>query len=62
MNKAIHIAPRILRRAHSRIGPLHQVNMAGNPMSEVVDSIKRVTEIIGGISVASEEQASGVKS
>jgi methyl-accepting chemotaxis protein len=41
-------------------GPLHQVNLAGNTMTEVVDSTKRVTDIMGEISDASDEQASGV--
>ena len=62
MNKAIHIAPRFLGRVHGRIGPLHQVNIAVSPMTKVVDSIKRVTDIICEIIAAIEEQASGVKS
>ena len=36
------------------------VNRAGATMTEVVASIKRVTDIVGEISVASSEQASGV--
>jgi hypothetical protein len=37
-----------------------QVNDAGTTMSEVVASIRRVTDIMGEISSASEEQATGV--
>jgi methyl-accepting chemotaxis protein len=37
-----------------------QVNDAGTTMEEVVTSIRRVTDIMGEISAASEEQASGV--
>ena len=36
------------------------VDMAGSTMTEVVDSIKRVTDIMGEISAASSEQAAGV--
>lgn len=36
------------------------VDMAGSTMTEVVDSIRRVTDIMGTISSASNEQASGV--
>jgi methyl-accepting chemotaxis protein len=36
------------------------VDKAGQTMSEVVDSIQRVTQIVGEISVASAEQAQGV--
>jgi methyl-accepting chemotaxis protein len=36
------------------------VDQAGNTMQEVVSSIRRVTEIMGAISVASEEQSTGV--
>jgi methyl-accepting chemotaxis protein len=36
------------------------VDRAGTTMAEVVDSIKRVTDIMGEISAASSEQASGV--
>jgi len=36
------------------------VDEAGSTMSEVVDSIRRVTDMMGNISVASSEQASGV--
>jgi methyl-accepting chemotaxis protein len=36
------------------------VDSAGTTMSEVVDSIKRVTDIMGEISAASSEQSSGV--
>ena len=36
------------------------VDKAGSTMSEVVTSIKRVTDVVGEISVASTEQASGV--
>jgi methyl-accepting chemotaxis protein len=36
------------------------VDQAGTTMTEVVDSIKRVTDIMGEISAASDEQASGV--
>ena len=36
------------------------VDQAGETMTEVVDSIKRVTDIMGEISAASSEQASGV--
>ena len=36
------------------------VDKAGETMTEVVDSIKRVTDIMGEISAASSEQASGV--
>ncbi|MEO7107294.1 MAG: methyl-accepting chemotaxis protein, partial [Rhodoferax sp.] len=36
------------------------VDMAGSTMTEVVDSIKRVTDIMGEISSASSEQAAGV--
>jgi methyl-accepting chemotaxis protein len=36
------------------------VDQAGSTMTEVVDSIKRVTDIMGEISAASDEQASGV--
>ena len=36
------------------------VDQAGNTMSEVVSSIKRVTDLMGNISTASNEQAAGV--
>jgi methyl-accepting chemotaxis protein len=36
------------------------VDMAGSTMNEVVDSIRRVTDIMGEISAASTEQANGV--
>jgi methyl-accepting chemotaxis protein len=36
------------------------VDQAGSTMTEVADSIKRVTDIMGKISAASDEQASGV--
>jgi len=36
------------------------VEVAGNTMTEVVDSVKRVTGIVGEISVASEEQRNGI--
>ncbi|MGI9133940.1 MAG: methyl-accepting chemotaxis protein, partial [Rhodoferax sp.] len=36
------------------------VDQAGSTMTEVVDSIKRVTDIMGEISAASSEQSSGV--
>ena len=36
------------------------VDQAGTTMTEVVDSIRRVTDIMGEISAASDEQASGV--
>ena len=38
----------------------HQVDQAGSKMSEIVSSIKRVTDIMGEISAASTEQSSGV--
>ena len=38
----------------------HLVDKAGETMTEVVTSIRRVTDIMGEISSASEEQASGV--
>ncbi len=37
------------------------VDQAGTTMTEVVDSIRRVTDIMGEISAASNEQASGVE-
>jgi methyl-accepting chemotaxis protein len=37
-----------------------QVNQAGTTMIEVVDSIKRVTDLMGEISAASSEQSAGV--
>ena len=37
-----------------------RVDQAGAAMTEVVDSIRRVTDIMGEISAASHEQASGV--
>ncbi|MGO0792066.1 methyl-accepting chemotaxis protein [Herbaspirillum seropedicae] len=37
------------------------VNEAGSTMREVVESVQRVTEIITGISNASQEQASGIE-
>ena len=37
-----------------------QVNQAGSTMIEVVDSIKRVTDLMGEISAASSEQSAGV--
>lgn len=36
------------------------VDQAGSTMQEVVDSIRRVTDIMGAISVASDEQSTGV--
>ena len=36
------------------------VDRAGSTMSEVVDSIKRVTDLVGEISAASNEQSLGV--
>ena len=38
------------------------VDQAGSTMNEVVDSIRRVTDIMGEISAASSEQANGVSS
>ena len=38
----------------------HLVDQAGNTMSEVVGSIRRVTDIVGEISTASREQSQGV--
>ncbi|MBQ0130634.1 MAG: methyl-accepting chemotaxis protein, partial [Comamonas sp.] len=38
----------------------HQVDKAGNTMSEVVTAIRRVTDIMGEISAASTEQSQGV--
>ena len=38
-----------------------QVDSAGSTMTEVVDSIRRVTDIMGEISEASREQAAGVQ-
>ena len=40
----------------------HLVDQAGSTMTEVVDSIRRVTDIMGEISAASTEQANGVAS
>ena len=37
-----------------------QVERAGNTMQEIVASVKRVTDIMGEISAASEEQSSGI--
>jgi methyl-accepting chemotaxis protein len=37
------------------------VNEAGATMLEIVDSVKRVTDIMGEISIASEEQTSGIE-
>jgi methyl-accepting chemotaxis protein-2 (aspartate sensor receptor) len=37
-----------------------QVERAGNTMQEIVSSVKRVTDIMGEISAASEEQSSGI--
>ncbi|MFJ3047304.1 methyl-accepting chemotaxis protein [Herbaspirillum chlorophenolicum] len=37
------------------------VNQAGTTMGDVVDSIRRVTDIMGEISVASREQSSGIE-
>ena len=37
------------------------VDTAGATMSEVVESIRRVTELMGGISLASAEQSAGVE-
>jgi len=37
-----------------------QVERAGNTMREIVDSVQRVTDIMGEISAASQEQASGI--
>ena len=36
------------------------VNQSGQTLSEIVDSVKRVTDIIAEISAASQEQASGI--
>ena len=36
------------------------VNRSGQTLSEIVDSVKRVTDIIAEISAASQEQASGI--
>ena len=38
-----------------------QVASAGHTMSEIVDSIKRVTDIMGEITAASDEQTSGIE-
>jgi methyl-accepting chemotaxis protein len=38
----------------------NQVNRAGETMQEVVDSIRRVTQIAGDIRIASKEQSEGV--
>jgi methyl-accepting chemotaxis protein-2 (aspartate sensor receptor) len=38
----------------------NQVERAGNTMQEIVASVKRVTDIMGEISAASEEQARGI--
>jgi len=38
----------------------HQVERAGMTMHEIVDSVRRVTAIMSEISVASQEQASGI--
>jgi len=37
-----------------------QVETAGSTMREIVDSVQRVTSLMGEISAASEEQASGI--
>ncbi|MFP5305621.1 MAG: methyl-accepting chemotaxis protein, partial [Gammaproteobacteria bacterium] len=37
------------------------VDQAGRTMSEIVSSVKRVTDIIGEISAASQEQSSGIE-
>jgi len=37
-----------------------QVERAGSTMREIVDSVRRVTDIMGEISAASQEQASGI--
>jgi len=39
----------------------HQVERAGMTMHEIVDSVRRVTAIMGEISIASQEQASGIE-
>ncbi|KCB24406.1 methyl-accepting chemotaxis protein signaling domain protein [Bordetella hinzii OH87 BAL007II] len=38
-----------------------QVERAGSTMQEIVASVKRVTDIMGEISAASEEQSSGIE-
>jgi len=38
-----------------------QVEQAGNTMSEIVDAVKRVTDIMGEISAASTEQTQGIE-
>jgi methyl-accepting chemotaxis protein len=38
-----------------------QVESAGNTMSEIVDAVKRVTDIMGEISAASTEQSQGIE-
>ncbi|MDO8180220.1 MAG: methyl-accepting chemotaxis protein [Undibacterium sp.] len=37
------------------------VNQAGGTMQEIVDSIKRVTDIMGGIASANQEQTAGIE-
>ncbi|PWF21183.1 methyl-accepting chemotaxis protein [Corticimicrobacter populi] len=38
-----------------------QVELAGETMKEIVDSVQRVTDIMGEISAASQEQSSGIE-
>ncbi|MFU1913552.1 methyl-accepting chemotaxis protein [Bordetella avium] len=38
-----------------------QAEQAGDTMNEIVDAVRRVTDIIGEISVASQQQASGIE-
>lgn len=49
-----------IRRAGKVGGGAELVERAGTTMHEVVTSVKRVTEIMGEISVASAEQSAGI--